>query len=260
MKIGFVQNDPEFGNKEKNLKEIIALLKGTIADLVVLPELCITGYTFRSKEELKQLAEPVEGPTFHQMSELSESTGAVIVAGFAEVDDGKLYNSCMMVYKNKLIGLYRKLHLFNKENLWFNSGNLPLKAYDINGYKIGMMICFDWIFPEAFRTLSIDQAQVVAHPANLVMPYCQESMKTRCLENGVFAVTANRIGREQRGTDDFTFTGASQITSNKGKVLSSAPINETHVNFIDIDPSLSDNKMINEHNNLIKDRRTEFYK
>jgi predicted amidohydrolase len=85
-------------------------------------------------------------------------------------------------------------------------------------------------------------------------------MQTRCLENRVFAVTANRTGREQRGNNDFNFTGESQITSVKGTILSTAPISESHVDIVEIDPSEADNKTINSFNDLLNDRRTEFYK
>jgi predicted amidohydrolase len=121
------------------------------------------------------------------------------------------------------------------------------------------MICFDWIFPEAARTLALRGAEVIAHPVNLVLPYCQEAMKTRCIENRVYAVTANRIGREQRGVDDFTFTGASQITSTRGKVLSSGPVDSEHRDIVEIDVSEAREKSINPFNHLLSDRRPEFY-
>ena len=125
--------------------------------------------------------------------------------------------------------------------------------------KIGMMICFDWIFPETCRSLGLKGAQIIAHPANLVLPWAQQAMITRCIENRVFAVTANRTGREQRGDDDFTFTGQSRITGCKGEVLASAAENETCVRVVEIDPALSMDKMVNPFNDLFKDRRGQFY-
>src|SRR5207253_5521489 len=62
-----------------------------------------------------------------------------------------------------------------------------------------MMVCFDWFFPESVRTLALAGAEIIAHPSNLVLPYCPDAMVIRCLENRVFAVTANRIGAEKRG-------------------------------------------------------------
>ena len=125
--------------------------------------------------------------------------------------------------------------------------------------KVGIMICFDWMFPETMRTLALKGADLIAHPANLVMPYCQKAMVTRCLENHVFAITANRIGTEQRGDDKFIFTGGSQITSCKGELLSSAPKDDVYVDFVNIDVEKAREKELNVYNNIITDRRTEFY-
>ena len=92
-----------------------------------------------------------------------------------------------------------------------------------------MIICFDWIFPEVCRNLALKGAQIMVHPSNLVLPYGQQAMVTRCLENRVYAITANRIGTETRGSDHFVFTGRSQITSVDGTILSSAPEDASNV-------------------------------
>ncbi len=260
MKIGYIQNSPLFGEKEKNFNQVRKLIGDTKADLLVLPELFATGYTFTSKEEVKNFAETSDEETANFLKEISTKTGAVVVAGFIEKDSGKNYNSSIIVYKNKVIDTYRKIHLFNKEKLWFTPGNKQLSVHNLNGMKIGIMVCFDWIFPEVSRTLALLGAQIIAHPSNLVMPYCQQAMTTRCVENRVFAVTANRIGNEKRGKDDFIFTGGSQITSFDGKILSSAQKDKTFVDVVEIEITKADNKMINEYNDVLKDRRGEFYK
>lgn len=260
MNVGYVQNAPLFGEKEKNFRQIRGLTENIKADLIVLPELFATGYAFTSKDEVKNLAETEQGETADFLKDISTKTGAAIVAGFIEKAEGKNYNSSIVVYKNKVIDTYRKIHLFNKEKLWFSAGNKKLSVYSLKGMKIGVMICFDWIFPEVSRTLALNGAQIIAHPSNLVMPYCQQAMVTRCLENRVFAVTANRIGNEKRRKDDFTFTGRSQITSFDGKILSSAPKDKIFTDTVEIDITKANNKMINEYNDILKDRRGEFYK
>ncbi len=255
MKIGYVQTSPIFGEKKKNFEQVISLLDEVKADLLVLPELFATGYTFTSKDEANQLAETSDGETAEFLKQISKLTGAIIVAGFVEKEGENIYNSSLLVYENKVIDTYRKLHLFNKEKLWFTPGDKPLFVYDIKGLRIGVMVCFDWIFPEVSRTLALKGAQVIAHPVNLVMPYCQQAMITRCLENRLFAVTANRIGNEKRGEDDFTFTGGSQITSFDGKILSSGSKDKPFVDVVEIDEKHADNKMINKYNDVLKDRR-----
>jgi predicted amidohydrolase len=259
MKIGYVQTDPVFGAKEQNFEEVRKLLKGVNADLLVLPELFATGYTFSSVDEAQGMAETDHGLTADFLKELSKSTGATIVGGLIEIESGKIYNSSLIVSGNKVIDTYRKIHLFNKEKLWFSPGDKKLKVYEINGVKIGVMICFDWMFPEVCRTLTLQGMQVLAHPSNLVLPYCQTAMVTRCIENRIFAITANRVGNEKRGEDDFTFTGASQITGIDGAVLSFAPDGKPHVSVVEIDEKLADNKMINKYNDVICDRQTYFY-
>ena len=258
-KIGYLQNSPIFGEKENNFNQIRKLIGNRKAELIVLPELFATGYTFTSKEEVEKLAETSQEETANFLKEISTKTGAVIVAGFIEKEKGKCYNASIVVHQNKVIDTYRKIHLFNKEKLWFTPGNKKLSVYEINGMKIGMMICFDWIFPEVSRTLALRGAQVIAHPCNLVMPYCQQAMVTRCLENRIFAVTANRIGNEKRASDHFTFTGGSQITSVDGKIISSAPNHKIFFDVVEVDINLADNKMINAYNDILKDRRKEFY-
>lgn len=259
MKIGFVQNSPIFGKKKENFEQVRSLLNGIKADLLVLPELFATGYAFTSKEEAADLAESADGETAGFLKEVSDQTGAVVVAGFAERNGSKTFDSAMTVDGDRVIGVYRKIHLFNKEKFWFSPGDGRFPVYSVRGFRLGVMVCFDWIFPEAARTLALNGAQVIAHPANLVMPFCQATMVTRCLENRVFAATANRIGRETRGDDDFIFTGGSQITAFDGKIISLGPKDSVSAAVTEIDIKNADNKKINAYNDVFKDRRTEFY-
>jgi len=259
MIIGYVQTDPLFGEKEQNFLQIENLLKGKRADLIVLPELFATGYTFISKQEAVNLAESIDGITAKFLKKIANLTNAVIVGGFIEKDDNKIYNSAMLVSKTDVIGLYRKVHLYFKEKLWFSPGDKKLEVYEINNFKVGMMICFDWIFPETARSLALLGADIIAHSANLVLPFCQKAMVTRCLENRVFAITSNRIGNEMRGEDNFTFTGGSQITSYNGEVLSSAPTDKIYVDFVEIELEKARDKKLNEFNDLLADRRPDYY-
>jgi len=258
-KVGYVQTSPLFGDKEKNFEQIENLLVDVKADLIILPELFSTGYTFVSKDEAVSLAETSKGKTSHFLMSISKMTGAVIVGGYVEKAGNDIYNSAMIVSNNQVIDSYRKIHLYYKEKIWFSPGDKPIKVYEINKIKIGIMICFDWIFPEMARSLALLGADIIAHPANLVLPYCQKAMTTRCLENRVYSVTANRIGQEKRGQDNFEFTGASQITSYDGKVLSSAPANKIHTDFLEIEVQNSRNKKLNEYNDILEDRKKNFY-
>ncbi len=259
MVLGFVQFGPVFGEKEQNFRVVEKLLTGCKADLIVLPELFATGYAFQSKKEAASLSEVHCEETSLFLKHIAGICNATVVGGFIERENTELYNSAMMVDATGIIGIYRKLHLFNKEKLWFSPGNRVPAVYTVKGVSIGMMICFDWIFPETCRTLALAGAQVIAHPANLVLPWAQQAMITRCLENRVFAVTANRIGREQRGEDDFTFTGQSQVTGVRGEVLALADDNAPCVLMAGIDPKQASDKSVNPYNDLFADRRNNFY-
>lgn len=259
MKVGYVQTAPIFGDKAQNFRLVEGMIGSVSADLLVLPELFATGYAFTSKGEAESFAEGVDGETASFLKSLSQKTGAMIVAGFIEKENGRVYNAAMIVQGDQVVDSYRKIHLFNKETLWFSPGDKPLRTYSVGGVNVGVMICFDWIFPEVARTLALLGADIIAHPCNLVLPYCQQAMVTRCLENRVFAVTANRIGHEKRGEDDFTFTGASQITATRGEVLISAKKDECSVTIVEVDPHDARNKSITTYNDVFQDRRSAYY-
>ena len=136
---------------------------------------------------------------------------------------------------------------------------IPLQVQTVRDVKIGIMICFDWIFPEVMRTLVLQGAQVICHPSNLVLSYCQDAMRTRCIENMVFSVTANRFGSDKRPHGEVKFTGQSQITAPKGIVIQKAVPQRETLFIVEIDPALALNKNITNLNDLQKDRRPEFY-
>ena len=259
MKVGYVQTSPIFGEITQNFEQVEKLVGNAKGDLIVLPELFATGYTFISKEEAESMAETTGGKTAKFLMGLAKKTGAVVVGGFIEKDGNQIFNSSMIVSGSEVLGTYRKLHLYYKEKLWFSPGNKPLEIYEVKKAKVGIMICFDWFFPETIRSLALLGADIIAHPANLVLPYCQNAMITRCLVNRVFAVTSNRIGNEVRGEDNFTFTGGSQITSYKGELLSSAPKDQPHIDFVEIDVTQARDKNLNKYNNIFEDRRTDLY-
>jgi len=261
MRIAAVQFRPQFGDIQANINRALSMMEDVKADLFILPELCFSGYTFTSKEEALELSESaIESFTLNQIKSFSSKKNAGIIYGFPEKEGNNLYNSCSFVLPDGNVHLYRKLHLYYYEKEWFRPGNLPLNVFDYNGGKIGMMICFDWIFPEVCRTLAFRGAQLICHPANLVMSFCQQSMVTRCLENGVFSVTANRIGTEKRGEFEFKFTGASRIVSPKGEVLYGGSIDKEEIGVADINFEESNNKKVNFKNDLWADRRPEFYR
>jgi len=258
---GFVQFCPVRSNVAANVATLQGLLADVHADLVVLPELANCGYMYAATSDLLPFTEPADGSGLFlsALRELAAHIGGVIVTGFAERSPGGIYNSAAAVSGDGVLQVYRKTHLFADEVHLFLPGDTGFRVFEHRGTRIGMMVCFDWFFPESARTLALRGAQVIAHPANLVLPYCQTAMVTRCLENRVFAITANRFGTEQLGEACLTFTGASQMLDALGRRLLGAPAEADCVAVYEIDPSLADDKRLGKHNDLLGDRRPGMY-
>ncbi len=260
-KIGVCQFKPKFLDTTYNLEQMKSLVGNIQADLIVLPELATSGYFFNSKKQLITISEDAyQGQTADLFLKLAKKNKTSYVVGFSEKFKDKIFNSSMLVNPNGDIHVYRKTHLFYEETKWFNPGNTGFKVFNAkDNVKVGMMICFDWIFPESARSLALNGAQIIAHPANLVLPWCQQAMITRSLENRVFSITANRIGNEQNDSQKLTFTGLSQMLNTKGEVLKKLNKTEESVHLVSIDPEKADDKSITEYNNAFGDRRTEYY-
>lgn len=262
LKAGFIQTEPEFGQVANNCQRVADLLEKADADLMVLPELFTTGYQFTDREEVAAFAETIpDGPTTGFLLDLARDLSVNLVAGLAEREGKALYNSAVMVGPGGYLGKYRKAHIFDAEKDLFEPGNLPLPVFDIGQARVGIMICFDWRFPETARTLALNDADVIAHPANLVLPHCPSAMVTRCLENRVFAITADRVGREQRVPGEpLKFIGQSQVVDPDGNILYRASTDGEEMKVVAIDIDLARNKNINPRNHLFQDRREDLYR
>lgn len=266
FKLGYFQFAPAFGDVAGNLKQVTAALsssdaKRIRADLIVLPELAFTGYYFEDKQELLSLAEdPTDSETVRSLTELCRQQDFYIITGFAERSGDKVYNSALLIGPKGLVSTYRKLHLFKAEKEYFEPGDIPLGITEVRGANIGMMVCFDWQFPEVARVLALKGADIICHPSNLVLAYCQQTMLSRSLENAVYSVTTNRFGSDIRPRGQLDFTGQSQVVGPKGEIIHRGPVAADELFITEIDFTKSRDKLITENNDRIKDRRPEFYK
>jgi predicted amidohydrolase len=261
IKIGYAQFCPVRHDVAANIAAVESLLDGVRADLLVLPELANSGYMYATAADLAPYSEPGDGSGafLSALRRLSHATGGVIVTGFAERGAAGLYNSAAAVDASGILQVYRKTHLFQDEQDPFLPGDTGFRVFEHRSVRIGMMICFDWFFPESARSLALLGAQIIAHPANLVLPWCQTAMVTRCLENRVFAVTANRTGTEELDGKNLIFTGASQIVDTQGRRLLQAPTDGEAVAACEVDPAQADVKRVGTRNDLFADRRPEMY-
>ena len=153
MKIGFYQFRPLFGKTELNCKKIISALDNVETDLIVLPELALSGYYFKDKyEALNNAEDPDSSRSIDSLIELANRRNMHLVIGFAEKREQQCFNSAALIGPNGIEHIYRKVHLFNEEKFCFDPGDTPFIVNDVNGVKLGIMVCFDWVFPEVTRT------------------------------------------------------------------------------------------------------------
>lgn len=255
FKIGLVQNNPKFLKAKENVAAALELMDRLEADLWVLPELFASGYNFKSKKEAAACAEKLpSGPLCALLKTWTAAKGCAVVAGLPEKAGGKLYNSAVLV-QGADARVYRKTHLFGSEKKYFAPGDTGFWVAPVKGVKVGVMICFDWFFPESCRTLALKGAQVVAHSANLVLPWGPEGMKIRSLENRVFTATANRVGTE-RG---LRFIGQSQVVAPNGGLLARLGDHDVRACVVETDPWTAKDKKVHPANDLFADRRPKAY-
>jgi predicted amidohydrolase len=258
LKIGFLQFSPVLGDVLGTIQSIERLLDGGVeTDILVLPELCNSGYNFTSYQQAWDASEPIEGGPFLEfLMAKCKSLNTHIITGLNERDGELLYNSAVLIGPNGPIGAYRKLHLFLNERDFFEPGNAGLPVFDIGTCTLGMLVCFDWIFPEVWRILALKGADIICHPSNLVLPgLAQRAIPIHALTNRVYVVTANRIGTE----GDLTFTGVSTIANPRGDILAQASQAKEELVVQEIDIAVARDKMITPRNHLLTDRRPEQY-
>ncbi len=261
LRVAFVQGRPRFGRTEWNLDHGLSLARTVEADLVVLPELWSTGYVFSSHAEVAALAEDAQrGATASRLVHTARREKRHYIAGFAEVARGRFYNSAVLVGPRGVKAVYRKLHLFEREQSWFSPGNLPLAVHRVGPARVGILICFDWRFPEAARVLALQGADVIAHPSNLVFPNAQEAMRVRSLENRLYTVTANRTGTERRPGGTVPFTGRSQVVDPDGQVVVHAGKTEQVARAVDCDLAATRRKQLTARTPIFSNRRPEHYR
>ena len=220
-----VQMEPRIGATAQNIERSVALIdeaasKG--ARIIVLPELASSGYMFKDRSEVEEAAESIPGgPAVTACEEVCRAKGVYVVAGLPEAADGAFYNSCVLVGPEGHLGTYRKMHLWNEENVSFSPGNSGFPVFDTPYGRLGMIICYDCWFPEAFRALSLQGADIVCVPTNWV-PIPGQAPGERAManilcqanahSNGVYVLAADRVGVER----EQEFVGQSLIVDHTG--------------------------------------------
>jgi predicted amidohydrolase len=202
------------------------------------------------------LAEEIEKSNFIDfLLTQAKKLKTYIVSGFHEKENDLLYNSAVLVGPDGLIGKYRKIHLFMNEFDIFEKGNLGLPIFTIENIKVGILICFDWVFPEVWRILALKGADIICHPSNLVLPYAQQAVPVHGMINRVFCITANRYGTES----DIKFSGKSIISNPSGDTLHQALPDKDEVTVLNLNIKEARNKNITNRNHAFNDRQPKLY-
>jgi len=258
IKAGFIQFHPSLGDLQGNAVKVAALLTNLPpADLVVLPELSNSGYRFTGREHAFSLAEdPRKSPFVDALITFAAERRCHIVVGMNELHGKRIYNTSLLIGQKGIMGKYRKIHLFVDEKDWFTPGDQGLRVFDVGTYRVGMLVCFDWMFPEAWRILALKGADVICHPSNLVLPFARQAVPVHGLINRTFNITANRTGTE----GDLTFTGGSFISDPLGRILVQATTDQEEIHVEELDLNLARNKMITARNHAFDDRVPGAYK
>jgi N-carbamoylputrescine amidase len=270
VRVAVGQFEPRVGEKERNVARSLELMDEAAArgaQLLVLPELCNSGYVFESAEELAGLAEEVpDGPTCTAWLERCAAHGLVLVAGIAERDGAAFYNAAVVLTPGGWSGTYRKLHLWDQENRFFAPGDRGVPVFATPVGRIAALVCYDAWFPECFRLAALADADVVCIPTNWVpipgQAEGQPAMATLLCQaaahvNSIVVAAADRIGIERRQP----FIGQSLVVSHTGwPAVGPAPEDREALLVADVD--LDDARAArawNEFNDPLADRRADVY-
>ena len=239
------------------------------ARLVVLPELCDSGYVFDAADpaaEARGLAAPAaDSTTLRQWHELAARHRLVIVGGFCELGaDGRLYNSAALVDASGTRAVYRKAHLWDSEKLVFTPGDAALPTVDTEVGRVAVMVCYDLEFPEWTRLAALDGADLIAAPVNWPgyswpegeRPAEVVKAQAAAAANGVFVAVADRC-RTERGV---SWISGSLIASPEGYTLAGPVLaDRPAVLTATCDLPRARDKHVSGRNDLLADRRPELY-
>jgi predicted amidohydrolase len=270
VKIACCQLAPQVGidQIEKNriqAANAIRIAASNGANVVVLPELTPSGYAFTDIEEVRELAEPSDGPTLQSWRDLSRDLGVVIVGGYCEKSaTDHLYNSAAIVDPDGLRANYRKVHLWDNEKNLFSPGSDRPPVVDTLFGRLGVLICYDLEFPDWVRLPALDGAEILCAPTNWPLypkPEGErpvEVVRVQALAslNRMFIAACGRSGPE-RG---ISWVGGSVIVDCDGFPLA-GPLGEfdRETIYSTVNLGQAHNKWISETNHLFHDRRLELY-
>jgi predicted amidohydrolase len=259
MKIAIFQGPEQAGDVDANLERLAqasrdAAVQG--ARLLITAEMFLTGYHI-GREATRRLAEPADGPAARRVAAIAEETGIALLYGYPERDGDSIYNAAQLIDRDgRRLANHRKTHLFGDiDRSAFEAGEGPPTLAELDGLRLGILICYDVEFPENVRMLALAGADFVAVPTALMQPYAfiaRSVVPARAYENQVFLAYANRCGREQ----GLEYLGQSCIVAPDGSEPARAGSGEELI-VGELDSAVqTESRHLNTY---LRDRRPELY-
>lgn len=260
MNVAVVAMRPRIADKKANIEKMKQYIRETDADMYVFGEITLTGY--RCKDELRDLAEPLNGPSLQEIKKLAEEKNCYIIFGMPLEHDkarGLIYNAAVLVHPDGKIDAYRKWFLPNfgpfEEKLFFDEGQ-QLPVFTTKFGKLGILICYDIYFPEISKAYSLQGADIIvcisASPS-VTRKYFETIIPARAIENTVFFIYSNIVGTQE----DLIFWGGSQIYSPLGILLGRTPYFKESILSCTLD--LDEIKTARANRPVLRDIRPEIY-
>jgi len=224
-------------------------------NLVIFPELFLCGYNLG--DDAPSVSDTADGDTIRQAATIARENRIAVLFGYAERHDSQVYNSAIFIDDHgRVLGNYRKAHLFGPEEKRIFVPGDALAILDYRNFRIGLMICYDIEFPEFVRSAVLSGANLLAVPTALTPDYKQiptTIIRARAYENQIFIAYCDRIGRER----NLTYIGMSGIVGPDGRDMVRAGENEETILSADLDYSRYERSRA--ENTYIRDRRPELY-
>lgn len=232
LKIALVQFSPEWEEPENNILALNEIFENQLGneDLVIFPEMTLTGFTMNSKK----FAEEMDGSGTKFFISASRKYKKHFIAGIIEKDDDQYFNSLVHFDKGLIRARYRKIHPFSfvNENEYFSSSKETVitKVEKIN---IGLSVCYDLRFPELYRFYGKERCEIIVDIANWPVTRIEHwkcLLRARAIENQCFMIGVNRVGKDNMAS----FNGCSAIYDPMGKEVIVCP-NEEKIFSTEID-------------------------
>lgn len=259
MRIAIYQGPGRAGDTASNLARMVAAAADAAragAGLLVFPEVFVSGYNIGAAA-LARAAQAADGPAAERLAAAARETGVALLYGYAERAGDAVYNAAQLIDgRGERLANHRKSHLFGDlDRVAFTAGGGEPVLADLDGWRAGILICYDVEFPENVRALALAGADLVLVPTALMAPYGfipRAMVPTRAYENQVFLAYANRCGREGA----FEYYGESCVIGPDGAELARAGAGEALITA-DLDRErLATSRALNTY---LPDRRPEIY-